>query len=126
MDAHFRSGFYLGNGVMHMILSLMPGKPHIVAGLLGYQGDRQVALMFCHCLGVGRKMGWSQLFPSVRLTFIIYYSTFVHLYVSSEDEGIRRTICDIVLLIFHLALSSFTFDGVDIDGAEDLGQEFKA
>ena len=89
MDAHFRSGFYLGNGVMHMILSLMPGKPHIVAGLLGYQGDRQVALMFCHCLGVGRKMGRSQLFPSVRLTFIIYYSTFVHLYVSSEDEGVR-------------------------------------
>jgi hypothetical protein len=46
--------------------------------------------------------------------------------VSIQDEGIRRTICDIVLLIFHLALSSFTFDGVDIDGAEDLGQEFKA
>ncbi|KIM73124.1 hypothetical protein PILCRDRAFT_15510 [Piloderma croceum F 1598] len=31
--------------------------------------------------------------------------------VSIQDEGVRRTICDIVLLIFHLALSSFTFDG---------------
>jgi hypothetical protein len=50
--------------------------------------------------------------------FIIYYSTFVHLYVSSEDEGVRRTICDIMLLVFHLALSTY--------GAEDPGLEFKA
>ena len=58
--------------------------------------------MFCRCLGVGRKVGRSQLFPSVRLVFIIYYSTSFHLYVSSEDEGVPQTICDIVLVIFHL------------------------
>jgi len=27
---------------------------------------------------------------------------------------VRRSICDLALLIFHLVLSSFTFDGVDI------------
>ena len=75
--------------------------------------------MFCHCPGVGRKMGRSQPFPSVRLMFIIYYSTFVHLYVSSEDDGVRQTICNIVLLIF-LALSSFAFDGVDIAMAQKI------
>jgi len=57
MDAHVQTGFYLGNGVMHMILSLMPGKLHTVMGLLGYKGNWQVALMFCHCLGVRWKMG---------------------------------------------------------------------
>lgn len=36
------------------------------------------------------------------------------------DEGVRRTICDIVLLIFHLVLSSFTFDGVDIAMAQKI------
>ena len=32
----------------------------------------------------------------------------------------RRTICDIVLLVFHLVLSSFTFDGVDIATAQKI------
>ena len=58
--------------------------------------------------------GQSQLFAFVHLMFIVSYSTFVHLYVSSEHKGVCQTICNIVLLIFHLALSSFTFDGVDI------------
>lgn len=65
-------------------------------------------------------MGRSQVFPSVRLVFIIYYSTPFHLYASSEDEGVPGTICDIVLLIFHLALSSFTFDGVDNAMAQNI------
>ena len=29
----------------------------------------------------------------------------------------RRAICDMTLLIFHLVLSAFTFDGVDISVA---------
>jgi len=40
--------------------------------------------------------------------------------ISIEQEGVRRTICDIVLLIFHLVLSSFTFDGVDIAMAQKI------
>jgi hypothetical protein len=38
----------------------------------------------------------------------------------SADEGVRRTICDMALLIFHLVLSSFTFDGVDIAVASKI------
>ena len=79
-----------------------------------------MVLIFCRCLGVGRKVGRSQVFPSVCLVFIIYYSTPFHLYASSEDEGVPGTICDIMLLIFHLALSSFTFDGVDIAMAQNI------
>lgn len=32
----------------------------------------------------------------------------------SESEGVRRAICDMTLLIFHLVLSSYTFEGVDV------------
>jgi hypothetical protein len=40
--------------------------------------------------------------------------------VYTEDEGVRRSICDMMLLIFHLVLSSFTFDGVDIAMAQKI------
>ncbi|KAF7342547.1 hypothetical protein MSAN_02010900 [Mycena sanguinolenta] len=33
--------------------------------------------------------------------------------ISTEQEGVRRAICDMALLIFHLVLSSYTFHGVD-------------
>jgi hypothetical protein len=32
----------------------------------------------------------------------------------TEAEGVRRAICDMSLLIFHLVLSAFTFEGVDV------------
>jgi len=51
------------------------------------------------------RMGISDQIAATSLMFIIYYSTFVHLYLSSEDKGVRQMICDIVLLIFHIALS---------------------
>ena len=38
----------------------------------------------------------------------------------AEQEGVRRTICDMVLLIFHLVLSSLTFEGVDIHMAQNI------
>jgi hypothetical protein len=31
-----------------------------------------------------------------------------------RNEGVRRPICDMSLLIFHLVLSAFTFEGVDV------------
>ena len=37
-----------------------------------------------------------------------------------ENEGIRRPICDMTLLIFHLVLSGFTFEGVDIGMAQKI------
>lgn len=40
--------------------------------------------------------------------------------IDVAEEGIRRTICDMTLLIFHLVLSSFTFDGVDISIAQTI------
>ena len=39
---------------------------------------------------------------------------------NKAEEGLRRALCDMSLLIFHLFLSSFTFDGVDISAASKI------
>lgn len=37
-----------------------------------------------------------------------------------ESEGVRRAICDMTLLIFHLVLSSYTFEGIDVNMARRI------
>lgn len=73
IDVHFRSGVYLGNGVLNMILSLMPGKLQTIAELFGYKGDRQMALRFLSLPG-----GWSkdsaEPSVSIRESLIICYT----------------------------------------------------
>lgn len=54
VDAHFRSGVYLGNGMLNLTLSLMPGRLQTIVELLGYKGDRHVALELLALSG-----GWS-------------------------------------------------------------------
>lgn len=44
IDSHFRSGVYLGIGLSHIILSLMPGKLMTLVELFGYHGDRKLGL----------------------------------------------------------------------------------
>jgi len=62
IDADFRSGVYLGVGVSHLILSLMPGKIITIVELFGYKGDRMTGLANLNKCG-----GWSSdlLEPSV-------------------------------------------------------------
>jgi Protein of unknown function (DUF3808) len=118
IDPHFRSGVCLGNGVLNLILSLMPGKLQTLAELFGYKGDRQLALRFLSLPG-----GWTKDSeePSVAIrTSITLLCSHLFTHISPEDEGVRRSICDMMLLIFHLVLSSFTFDGVDIAMAQKI------
>jgi len=44
IDPHFRSGVYLGVGLSHIVLSLMPGKLMTLVELFGYHGDRKLGL----------------------------------------------------------------------------------
>jgi len=44
IDTHFRSGVYLGLGMSHLALSLMPGKLLALVELFGYRGDRKLGL----------------------------------------------------------------------------------
>ncbi|KAI0820513.1 hypothetical protein BC628DRAFT_1422846 [Trametes gibbosa] len=101
VDAHFRSGVYLGVGVSNLVLSLMPPRLLAVVELFGYQGDRRLGLA-----SLQRAGGWSAASDVPA--------------VGAEQEGLRRTICDMALLMFHLVLSSFTFDGVDIRMAQKI------
>ncbi|KAI0640867.1 hypothetical protein C8Q79DRAFT_993037 [Trametes meyenii] len=101
IDAHFRSGVYLGVGMSNLILSLMPSKLLTIVELFGYKGDRHLGLAYLQKAG-----GWLAASDVPAITL--------------EQEGVRRTICDMALLIFHLVLSSFTFEGVDIRMAQKI------
>lgn len=55
IDAHFRSGVYLGAGMTTLILSLMPAKLLTIVEMFGYRGERSEALEL-----LGRAGGWSK------------------------------------------------------------------
>ena len=55
IDAHFRSGVYLGAGMSTLILSLLPTKLLTIVEIFGYKGDRVEALEL-----LGRAGGWSK------------------------------------------------------------------
>ena len=120
VDAHFRSGVYLGVGMCNIILSLMPGKLMTLVELFGYHGDRKVGLDM-----LMRAGGWEEGAEEPTVTagesiIAVKLENPLTLEYVSAGEGVRRTICDMSLLIFHLVLSSFTFDGVDIGVASKI------
>ena len=55
IDHHFRSGVYLGMGMSHLVLSLIPGKLQTLVELFGYKGDRHLGLEL-----LMRAGGWSR------------------------------------------------------------------
>ncbi|KAI0295131.1 hypothetical protein B0F90DRAFT_1811542 [Multifurca ochricompacta] len=101
IDVHFRSGVHLGVGLSHIVISLMPAKLATVVEFFGYKGDRHLGLALLEKVG-----GWTKESSEPS--------------VSQADEGARRSICDMALLIFHLFLSSFTHDGVDVMMAQKI------
>jgi len=102
IDVHFRSGVLLGVGLSNIILSLMPGKLQTLVELFGYKGDRKLGLDALMRVG-----GWD-------------ITDGEEPGISASEEGVRRSICDMALLIFHLVLSSFTFECVDIGVADKI------
>ncbi len=54
IDAHFRSGVYLGVGMSHLILSMMPSRLLSLIELFGYKGDRHTGLRLLYKAG-----GWT-------------------------------------------------------------------
>lgn len=86
IDPHFRSGVYLGNGVLNLTLSLMPGKLQTLVELLGYKGDRQVALMF-----LAKSGGWSKDSSEPAITIGAFVTTITvyaaHIWAISRKGG---------------------------------------
>lgn len=100
VDAHFSSGVYLGNGIMLLILGLLPSRLLRIMEVFGYEGDVELGLKTLSLAG-----NWNS--PSGP--------------TSIKDEGVRRAICDMTLLCYHLVISSFIpVPRVDIDFAEKV------
>lgn len=102
IDMDFRSGVLLGTGTSSLMLSLLPGKVLKIAEVFGYAGDRKVALETLMAAG-----GWSVDSPTPAY--------------DETNEGIRRPICDMILLTFHLVISVLMpVAGVDIPTARKI------
>lgn len=118
IDQHFRTGVYLGVGSSNLMLSMMPSRLLSLIELFGYKGDRHLGLSLLYKAG-----GWSQSANEPSISFSSsaqLQSAMTLLTICTAQEGVRRTICDMTLLIFHLILSSFTYEGVDIKMAEKI------
>ncbi len=102
LDEHFKSGVELGTGLSSLMLSLLPGKVLRVAELFGYAGNRKVALATLMAAG-----GWKsdQEEPTIGV----------------GQDGVRRPVCDMALLTFHLVISVLMpVSGVDVPMAKKI------
>ncbi|KAH8914915.1 hypothetical protein BT69DRAFT_1310518 [Atractiella rhizophila] len=102
IDQDFRSGVFLGNGLISLILSLLPGKVLKMMEVFGFTGEREYALKTLMKAG-----GWmnGKKEPSMK----------------AEEEGIRRQICDMALLFYFLVISTYLpVTGVDIELADAI------
>ncbi|EIW69618.1 hypothetical protein TREMEDRAFT_44103 [Tremella mesenterica DSM 1558] len=102
VDMDFRSGVLLGTGTSSLMLSLLPGKVLKIAEVFGYAGDRTVALETLMAAG-----GWSK--DSNEPAY------------NEKNEGVRRPVCDIILLAFHLVIPVLMpVAGVDVPTARNI------
>ncbi|OXG93214.1 hypothetical protein C345_00850 [Cryptococcus neoformans A2-102-5] len=102
IDMDFRSGVLLGTGTSSLMLSLLPGKVLKIAEVFGYAGDRKIALATLMAAG-----GWSHDSPEPAF--------------DEKNEGLRRPVCDLILLTFHLVISVLIpITGVDVPLAKNI------
>jgi hypothetical protein len=115
IDQDFRSGVFLGNGLISLILSLIPSKALKVMEVFGFTGGNRLSLL-CkiekwlvrtstdreYALATLMKAGgWVKGQEEPNIT---------------TDEGVRRQICDMSLLFHHLVISNYLpVTGVDVE-----------
>jgi hypothetical protein len=91
-DDDFRSGVYLGMGMVHLILSLLPSRVLPILELFGYKGDRTVALRMLEKAG-----GWGVLRERLSVDGRLdemQSGGVVIPGIGKEDEGLRRSLCE--------------------------------
>ncbi|KAM0793711.1 hypothetical protein ACM66B_001136 [Microbotryomycetes sp. NB124-2] len=102
IDNDFRSGVFLGNGMISLILSLLPSAVLKIMTVFGFTGDREYALQTLMRAGL-----WKPRNPDPGM--------------DPEKEGIRRPICDMTLLMHHLVIANYLpVDGVDVPTAAHI------
>ncbi|EJD05273.1 uncharacterized protein FOMMEDRAFT_81128 [Fomitiporia mediterranea MF3/22] len=106
VDPDFRSGVLLGAGLSNIILTLLPGPLQTVVELFGFKGDRKEGLELLYRAG-----GWRETSHPDAATPT----------VSIEQEGVRRALCDMALLMYHLVICTFAASpDVDILRAQNV------
>ena len=94
-DEHFTSGVHIGNGTILIILGLMPSRVLRIMEIFGYEGDIDLGLKTLSIPGKWTSPNGPQ---------------------PPEGQGIRRPLCDMSLLMYHLCVSTFIpAPRVDID-----------
>ncbi|KAE8250525.1 hypothetical protein A4X13_0g4653 [Tilletia indica] len=102
IDQDFRSGVYLGNGLSTLVLSFLPNGILKVIEKFGFVGDRKMALDLFQRAG-----GWSKQKPLPT--------------ISTDEEGVRRPLCDIAIMCYHLIFSSYVpITDIDIDMGDKI------
>ncbi|ORX39801.1 hypothetical protein BD324DRAFT_615036 [Kockovaella imperatae] len=101
IDMDFRSGVLLGTGTSSLMLSLLPGKVLKIAEVFGYAGDQKVALKTLMSAG-----GWSK--DADKPAY------------DEKNEGLRRPVCDMILLAFHLVISTLIPVQTDVPLARNI------
>lgn len=66
IDIHLRTGVYLGVGLSHLVLSLIPGPLLTIVELFGYRGDRKEALRMLNRAGGWDAHGRRSVIPQGR------------------------------------------------------------
>lgn len=104
LDDHFTSGVGLGVGCFSLILSMLPASVVKVAEFIGFSSDRAHGLHVLETVG-----GWDKCHSSKedRPATIV------------SETGLRRQMCDMVLVVYHVVLSKMVpLSNVDIPFAE--------
>lgn len=102
VDQDFRSGVYVGNATCSLVLSLLPQRAHKLLEGFGFVGDRRFSLEL-----YARAGGWSKSKPLPT--------------ISAEAEGVRRPLCDIAMLTYHLTISNYIpLTDVDFEFADKV------
>ncbi|CAO1634796.1 unnamed protein product [Parajaminaea phylloscopi] len=102
VDQDFRSGVYVGNATCSLVLSLLPKRAHKLLEGFGFVGDRRFSLDL-----YARAGGWTKSKPLPT--------------ISAEAEGVRRPLCDIAMLVYHLTISNYIpLTDVDFEFADKV------
>lgn len=102
VDQDFRSGVYLTNAMCSLVLSLLPAKALKMMEGFGFTGDRKFSLDL-----FARAGGWTSARPLPS--------------ISADEEGVRRPLCDIAILVYHLVISAYVpVTDVDFEFADKV------
>lgn len=104
IDHHFIQSIYMGMGSFNLILSTIPPRVLKIFEMIGFGGHRAFGM---RCLEIGAN--WPH-YETVELKKKKNFKDCVDFFPGGQDglksAGSRRFMCDLILLLYHIALPS--------------------